>query len=1215
MNNQFKVLTANASKALLVSLALGILLISSTPPASAQPATVNKSAKASMHPDESTTQLIIKFKSDHVAAKSGALTKTLSTELSEAAGVPLTYFRDMASGAKVMKLPSVMSVADVERITKKLSANPLIEYAEPDYRMFPMLVPNDPGYPAQWHLNEILGGVNAPAAWDITTGLADTVVAVLDSGITQHPDLDARILPGYDFVTDIARANDSDVRDADPSDPGDWINAADKQITQFADCQIRNSSWHGTMVAGAIGAIANNGTRGVGLNWQAKILPVRVLGKCGGMASDIADGMLWAAGFPVNGVPLNETPAKILNLSLGGRGACPNSYQQAIDSITATGRIVVVSAGNDNNADVYRPASCVGVINVAATNRSGSKASYSNFGSRITIAAPGGESDFFTTGNTGTTTIGQATTVGTSGTSFSAPTVSGVISLMVALRPDLDSRTVTDILKITARPFPDGSCNTSICGAGIVDAAAALRLTRDLSFALPSAVGFGDTDANKPNADLLFNIYNYGSNNASTVNATISAGQSDYSIVGNSCTSALTVGTSCSLALRFNPSGSGLRSGTLLVTLGGNLTIVPLAGYGYATGEFVQKSSGLTSNPTYITRASDGAFWFTENANDTVSRIAVDGTTKEWTFPTANSGPFDIVEGADGNIWVTQIDANRIARITPAGVITEFELPTATSSPRGIAKGPDGNIWFTQLTGARVGKITPTGTITEFTIPWSPSSPRGIATGPDGNLWFTDSVARAIARVTPAGEFTRFNLPWASDNLRSIVAGPDGNMWFTESVGNRVGRITMSGVATEFAMARPGTSPLGIMRGADNAIWYAGFGASLIGRIDVSNGNVTEYRLPVPGSFPTGMVQGPDGGVWIAAAGRNSVVTLALAGTRTQLASNAKRTIMDADGDGRSELVLREGSSRLSSGRLVNDTFQFAPHADPGGNFRLVGVGDFNGNGKSDLAFQNMTQAGEFGDVRAWTDFDASNEMFWRQVKKVWDVQVVGDMDGDGKSDLVWRYVVSESPDTGVSYIWFSSGSGVSQVRKRGGAPLNWTLLGAADLDQTGGADMVYISPEGNIRILMATPDRTCANVSGGTMPTDFTALKIADFTGRSRGDMLVRNATTGAVQLLALNAAGMVLPPYTGNPNNQDAACTPSSLSVTRSTITLPTTDPSWQFYASGDFNGDGVTDIVWRRPDNTLTVWLMNANGASPRAINNAGSVPANTTPVALQ
>jgi hypothetical protein len=324
---------------------------------------------------------------------------------------------------------------------------------------------------------------------------------------------------------------------------------------------------------------------------------------------------------------------------------------------------------------------------------------------------------------------------------------------------------------------------------------------------------------------------------------------------------------------------------------------------------------------------------------------------------------------------------------------------------------------------------------------------------------------------------------------------------------------------------------------------------------------------------------------------------------------SAARTGIDIDGDGRNEIVLRSASGSMNIGRFANNTLTFTTNGDPGPSFRLVGAGDFDGNGRSDLAFQNMTQ-GEFGDVRYWPNFASAGEVFWRQVKQVWNVQAVADMDGDGVADLVWRYVVSESPDTGVSYIWFTNQGGVPTVRKRGGAPLTWQLLGAADLNADGAADMMYLSPQNQLRALMATPSRTCANLSAGVVPAGFSVLRYADFTGNGRGDILLRNSA-GAVQLISLNANGLTLPPYTGAPDDRDASCTSSGLTVSAEFYALQNVDPTWTFYASGDLNGDGINDIVWRQPSGVLTVWLLAANGGSPTVIANAGTAPANLTP----
>lgn len=168
-------------------------------------------------------------------------------------------------------------------------------------------VPDDPFYGAQWPLFEARGGIDLAPAWVLTHGAASVTVAVLDTGIRPHEDL-LRVLPGYDFVADPARANDGDGRDSDPSDPGDWLTLAESEAGPLAGCRVRSNSWHGTHVAGIIGAQGNNGKGVAGINWESPILPVRVLGKCGGYNSDVVDAMYWAAGFGVPGLPDNAIP-------------------------------------------------------------------------------------------------------------------------------------------------------------------------------------------------------------------------------------------------------------------------------------------------------------------------------------------------------------------------------------------------------------------------------------------------------------------------------------------------------------------------------------------------------------------------------------------------------------------------------------------------------------------------------------------------------------------------------------------------------------------------------------------------------------------------------------------------------------------------------------------------------------------------------------------
>ena len=430
-----------------------------------------------------TDQIIVKYRALMARQEAFNPASTAAMDrLSEAAGVPLTYEREMSGGAQVMGLPTRLPLGEVQAIADRLSALAEVEYAEPDAIMVPMLTPNDSQYPNQWHYfapGPGHYGINAPAAWDITTGSASIVVAVIDTGITNHADLSGRTAPGYDFIDDTWTANDGGGRDSDPSDPGDWTIAD----ACYYGWSARPSSWHGTHTAGTIGAASNNTVGVAGVNWTSKILPVRVLGRCGGYTSDIADGMRWAAGLSVSGVPANAYPAKVLNLSLGGYGACDATYQNAVNAIVAAGTTIVISAGNSNaDAVNYRPGNCDGVITVAATDRDGGRASYSNYGAVVEISAPGGDQAYpndpngvLSTLNNGTQGPGAAAYVYYQGTSMAAPHVAGIASLLYSRKPSLTPAEVLALLRNNVTSFPVGSsCNSSICGSGIVNAGAAV---------------------------------------------------------------------------------------------------------------------------------------------------------------------------------------------------------------------------------------------------------------------------------------------------------------------------------------------------------------------------------------------------------------------------------------------------------------------------------------------------------------------------------------------------------------------------------------------------------------------------------------------------------------------------------------------------------------------------------------------------------------------
>jgi serine protease len=342
----------------------------------------------------------------------------------------------------------------------------------------------------QWYLYSS-HGINATNAWSKTMGSKTVVVAVLDSGITAHPDLDNQVIPGYDFVSDVNSSNDGDGWDANNADPGDYFGS-------------ESSSWHGTHVAGIIAAQSNAvGVTGVAPN--VKIQPIRALGTDGGNSSDLIAALRWAAGIHVAGVPDNKTPAQVINLSMGTdsytpcrlRGQTTGATEVALAELKAAGVTVISAAGNFNvPANESYPGNCYPTINVGATAFSGDRASYSNFSVLdssgqmvgVDISAPGGDSKFpgdspagtngkiVSTLNDGKTSPGNPIYRGEEGTSMATPVVAGVVALIYSIKPKITFDQVWEVVQSTATKFPVGStCETKkICGIGIINAGAAV---------------------------------------------------------------------------------------------------------------------------------------------------------------------------------------------------------------------------------------------------------------------------------------------------------------------------------------------------------------------------------------------------------------------------------------------------------------------------------------------------------------------------------------------------------------------------------------------------------------------------------------------------------------------------------------------------------------------------------------------------------------------
>ena len=508
--------------------------------------------------DVRDARVIVKYRADGALMRDSALSARdpdrvavqHAARLSQRLGITLRDGAMVAPRTQVLRAGNLSSAALVAR----LQADPDVEYAEVDERVRITAAPNDPRYPGgqaanvtptvgQWYLrlpSQFVSAINAQMAWDTTQGSPAIVVAVLDTGVRpDHPDLVGKLVPGYDFVSadapgDFTSANDGNDRDPDPSDPGDWVTPAEASSGPLQGCEVGDSSWHGTQTAALIGAATDNSIGMASVGRDVRVMPVRVLGKCGGFMSDVIAGMYWAAGITIPATtsdglalgtaPANPFPAKVLNLSLGSdTTTCGPSYRDAVNAVVAAGASVVISAGNAGQA-VGQPANCNGAIAVGGLRHTGTKVGFSDVGPQIAVSAPAGNCvndtgaclfPILTAINTGATTPGNNTYSDSFnfsvGTSFSAPLVAGTAALMLSVNPRLAPSQVRTLLQTTARPFPTTGgtvgiatcslpsattecyCTTGTCGAGMLDVQAAVAAvpapsaTQALAFATPAA--------------------------------------------------------------------------------------------------------------------------------------------------------------------------------------------------------------------------------------------------------------------------------------------------------------------------------------------------------------------------------------------------------------------------------------------------------------------------------------------------------------------------------------------------------------------------------------------------------------------------------------------------------------------------------------------------------------------------------------------------------
>lgn len=448
-------------------------------------------------------------------------------------GVPVKLVRPLLQPdsylVEMQSLPVLGSLQTPQAIRAALQALPGVRFASPDIQLQRTAVPapNDGAYSvnqASYMHTGAYASLRMQDVWEQTRGSSNVVIAVLDSGVLfDNPELKGRLLPGYDFVSNVtpptgtrengtvfdSGSNDGNGRDPDPSDPGDapppGFNCPDGSTT---------SSWHGTTVASVAAAQSNNGQFLAGMDWNAKVLPVRVSGRCGiATSSDIVDAFYWATGSgrvdPTIGV--NPNPANVINLSFatdtplfGGGCAANDMVALAIADARARNVSVVVSAGNNSGGAVQYPANCAGTIAAGAAEQDGQLATYTAKGAGtgfVTLHAPGNSNGLYLgASNTGgsTPSANGSTAFLFAGTSFSAPMVAGAISLLKAVRPSLTPSQIDTLLRNSARPYPANAsnstglfgrldCTPTSCGAGLLNVLGAVQAARALSNPLPVA--------------------------------------------------------------------------------------------------------------------------------------------------------------------------------------------------------------------------------------------------------------------------------------------------------------------------------------------------------------------------------------------------------------------------------------------------------------------------------------------------------------------------------------------------------------------------------------------------------------------------------------------------------------------------------------------------------------------------------------------------------
>jgi serine protease len=860
--------------------------------------------------DPPLSQIIVKYRDPAIgfsAARQQPPAQFRLDRIASTLGTMVAHERGMHDGAYVLRLFAPMDRATLERLTDDLERDAEIEWAQPDYINQISIAPNDSLYVQQWHYYDPIGGANLPNAWNRTTGNATIRVAVLDTGsLPAHPDLAGRFIGGFDFITNAATGNDGNGRDADPSDPGDWNAAGECGPGSLPG----SSSWHGTHVAGTIGAATNNGIGVAGINWNSAIVPVRVLGRCGGSTSDVADGIVWASGGAVSGVPPNANPARVLNLSLGAERTnrqCDAAFQSAINAALSRNAVVVVAAGNKNkDASFHSPANCAGVITVAATGFNGERASYSNHdsndgsGIQVEIAAPG--DSVLSTHNRGTTTPDPSgyDYAAMWGTSMATPHVAGIVSLMLSVNPSLTPAQILSKIQTTARPFPTGTisdCTSSLgavtatvkyCGAGIINADAAVAA-------------------------------------AQTTSTTTLASSSNPAVVGESVTFTATV-------------AGAAPTGNVAFSVGGNFISgcgsVPLAGAGNARVAQCTTSS-LLAGAHSIGASYAGDVSNTPSVAASLTQMVVAS------LPSLRQRDFN-ADGRGDVLWRSNTGSGHAIWLMNGGspiALANLAAPAAWHVTHTADFDGDGRhdlIFRNQSTGVTAMWLMHGTTPVAFSTLLSNSSWTVTHTGDfngDGRsdlVWFNASTNTTslwlMNGTSMAGGATMLTAPnWRVTHVADVNGdGRDDLVWRNSATGQTAIWLLNGTAFLQGSVVLTSTAWSVILTG-----YFNGDGkADLVWR-NASNGQVA---------------------VWLM-----NGLAMSYGATVLWDANWSPTHVADFDGNGRSDLVWRNASTGATAVWLMNGTNMASGASVTIPGSTVVAAGDFNGDRRADLLWHNPT--------------------------------------------------------------------------------------------------------------------------------------------------------------------------------------------------------------------------------------------------------------------